>query len=124
RPLGSNQVTKVDVRLLAASHADLEELVKNGKFREDLYYRVNVLALRLPPLRGRREDIPLLAALSGYDWPGNVRELENEMRRVLLLAEDSVRIEHLTPAILTKTSGAAGTPALLPVVVGDLRSAV
>jgi transcriptional regulator with GAF, ATPase, and Fis domain len=147
RPLGSNQVTKVDVRLLAASHEDLEEMVKAGKFREDLFYRVNVLALRLPPLRARREDIPLLAgallaraareanrpaphlahevlaALSAYDWPGNVRELENEMRRVLLLAEDSVRIEHLTPALLLKKGPAAGA-ALLPLVVGDLRSAV
>jgi transcriptional regulator with GAF, ATPase, and Fis domain len=149
RPLGSNQVVKVDVRLLAASHANLEELVKQGRFREDLFYRVNVLALRLPPLRARRDDIPLLAgallaraareanrpaphlshdvlaALSGYDWPGNVRELENEMRRVLLLAEESVRVEHLTPAILSKASPGAGVPgAELPLVVGDLRSAV
>ncbi len=149
RPLGSNQVTKVDVRLLAASHEDLEKMVKAGSFREDLFYRVNVLALRLPPLRNRREDIPLLAnalltraareaarpaphlshdvlaALAAHDWPGNVRELENEMRRVLLLAEDSVRLEHLTPAILTR--GEAPKPAagaFLPLVVGDLRSAV
>jgi len=149
RPLGSNQVTHVDVRLLAASHADLEEMVKAGKFREDLFYRVNVLALRLPPLRERRDDIPLLAgalltraaresnrpaphlahevlaALSSYDWPGNVRELENEMRRVLLLAEDTVRIEHLTPLILQKgAAGGQGPAAVLPLVVGDLRSAV
>jgi transcriptional regulator with GAF, ATPase, and Fis domain len=149
RPLGSNQVVKVDVRLLSASHAKLEELVASGKFREDLFYRINVLALRLPPLRQRRDDIPLLAgallaraareanrpaphlahdvlaALSAYDWPGNVRELENEMRRVLLLAEDAVRLEHLTPAILTQASPASSTPTgLLPLVVGDLRSAV
>jgi len=147
RPLGSNQVVKVDVRMLAASHEDLEQMVKVGTFREDLYYRVNVLALRLPPLRARREDIPLLAnalltraareanrpaphlshdvlaALAAYDWPGNVRELENEMRRVILLAEDGVRIEHLTPAILTRGSAPAA-PALGPLVVGDLRSAV
>ena len=149
RPLGSNQVTKVDVRLLAASHEDLEQMVKAGKFREDLYYRVNVLALRLPPLRERREDIPLLAgallaraareasrpaphlthdvlaALAAYDWPGNVRELENEMRRVLLLAEDSVRIEHLTLALLTRGEASRNAAAqALPLVVGDLRSAV
>jgi len=147
RPLGSNQVTKVDVRLLAASHEDLEQMVQQGKFREDLFYRVNVLALRLPPLSARREDIPLLAnallaraareanrpaphlahevlsALSAYDWPGNVRELENEMRRVLLLAEEAVRLEHLTPGIRSREAR-AGQPALLPLVVGDLRSAV
>ena len=148
RPLGSNQVTKVDVRLLAASHEDLEQMVKAGKFREDLFYRVNVLALRLPPVRERREDIPLLAnallaraareasrpaphishevlaALAAYDWPGNVRELENEMRRVLLLAEESVRIEHLTPALLRRSEPAPGAAGLMPLVVGDLRSAV
>jgi len=148
RPLGSNQVIQVDVRLLAASHANLEELVKDGRFREDLFYRVNVLALHLPPLRQRREDIPLLAsallaraareanrpaphlghdvlaALSAYDWPGNVRELENEMRRVLLLAEEAVRPEHLTPAILARAGAAAAPAPALPLVVGDLRSAV
>jgi transcriptional regulator with GAF, ATPase, and Fis domain len=149
RPLGSNQVIQVDVRLLAASHANLEELVKEGRFREDLFYRVNVLAMRLPPLRGRREDIPLLAsallaraareanrpvphlghdvqaALSAYDWPGNVRELENEMRRVLLLADEAVRIEHLTPALLARGDAAGAPPKpVLPLVVGDLRSAV
>jgi len=149
RPLGSNQVIKIDVRLLAASHADLEEMVKQGAFREDLFYRVNVLELRLPPLRGRRDDIPLLAgalltraareanrpaphlshdvlaALSTYDWPGNVRELENEMRRVLLLAEDTVRIEHLTSGILAKGSSAqAEAMTHMPLVIGDLRSAV
>jgi len=136
------------VRLLAASHEDLEQMVKAGSFREDLYYRVNVLALRLPALRQRRDDIPLLAnallaraareanrpaphlphevlaALAAHDWPGNVRELENEMRRVLLLAEDSVRIDHLTPSILEKKSPAGGATLMLPLVVGDLRSAV
>ncbi|HEX6883749.1 MAG TPA: sigma 54-interacting transcriptional regulator [Planctomycetota bacterium] len=149
RPLGSNQVVQVDVRLLAASHANLEDMVKEGRFREDLFYRVNVLALQLPPLRQRREDIPLLASallaraareanrpaphlghdvlavLAAYDWPGNVRELENEMRRVLLLAEEAVRLEHLTAAILTRGAASAATPApVLPLVVGDLRSAV
>jgi len=149
RPLGSNQVMQVDVRLLAASHQDLEMLVKEGRFREDLFYRVNVLALRLPPLRGRREDIPLLAnallaraareanraaphlahevlaALASYDWPGNVRELENEMRRVLLLAEGSVTLAQLTPAIVTRASQPIVAAGLLsPLVVGDLRSAV
>ncbi len=147
RPLGSNQRTQVDVRLLCASHQDLAELVRGGRFREDLFYRVNVLTLALPPLRQRREDVPLLAgtllaraareanrsaphlshevlaALASYDWPGNVRELENEMRRVLLLAEDSVQLAHLSPSVMERRPGAgAGAPA--PLVVGDLRSAV
>jgi len=149
RPLGSNQVVQVDVRLLAASHQDLEQLVKEGRFREDLYYRVNVLTMRLPPLRARREDIPLLAgalltraareanrvaphlshevlaALAAHDWPGNVRELENEMRRVLLIAEGSVNLEHLSPNIVDRTRRADGAPTVPgPLVVGDLRSAV
>ena len=147
RPLGSNQVTKVDVRMLAASHQDLAALVKSGGFREDLFYRVNVLTLDLPPLRARREDIPLLAGallaraareanriapqlshevlatLSGYDWPGNVRELENEMRRVLLLAEERVELAHLSSTVLARPGAAAPTEAA-PLVLGDLRSAV
>jgi transcriptional regulator with GAF, ATPase, and Fis domain len=149
RPLGSNETVQVDVRLISASHRDLEDLVHSGGFREDLYYRVNVLAVHLPPLRDRRDDVPLLAeallaraardagrpapalshevlaALVAYDWPGNVRELENEMRRLVVLAEDTVRLEHLSPAILQRaaeTGGAAAGPA--PEVLGDLRTAV
>ena len=149
RPLGSNQPIKVDVRLLAASHRDLEELVKKGEFREDLFYRVNVIALRLPALRERREDVPLLAeallaraareagrpvphlphevqaALAAHSWPGNVRELENEMRRIVLLAEGSVQLEHLSPAVLAGESGnGADEGETLPLVMGDLRHAV
>ena len=149
RPLGSNQPIQVDVRLLAASHRDLEELVKKGEFREDLFYRVNVLTLRLPPLRERREDVPLLAeallaraareagrsaphlphevlaALAAHTWPGNVRELENEMRRVVLLAEGSVQLDHLSSAILEgdRPEGAEDEDAM-PLVMGDLRHAV
>jgi transcriptional regulator with GAF, ATPase, and Fis domain len=149
RPLGSNQQVQVDVRLLAASNRDLKDLVQRGGFREDLFYRINVLSLRLPPLRERRDDIPLLAealltraarevgrpvpvllhevqaALAANDWPGNVRELENEMRRVLILAGETVGLEHLSPAI-TQNSGlrAALTPADGLVAIGDLRAAV
>jgi transcriptional regulator with GAF, ATPase, and Fis domain len=146
RPLGSTQTIRVDVRLLAASHQDLEELVRAGSFREDLFYRVNVLALHLPPLRQRRDDVPLLAealltraareagrsaphlahevlaALAAYDWPGNVRELENEMRRVLLLAQDEVRLEHLSAGI---RAGPRSVPDPIAIDrVGDLRSSV
>jgi len=149
RPLGSNQTIQVDVRLLAASHQDLGDMVRKGEFREDLYYRVNVLALRLPPLRERREDIPLLAEallaraareanreapilshevlglLALHDWPGNVRELENEMRRALILAEDVVQLEHISPSIVERSERESESEVPgAPVIVGDLRGAV
>ncbi len=150
RPLGSNKQVHVDVRLLAASHRDLREMVERNEFREDLFYRINVLTLRLPPLRERREDIALLAeallaraareagrqaphlsheslaVLAAHDWPGNVRELENEMRRVLLLAEDTVLLDHISPGILEARSEGAQdrTQEEAPDVVGDLRAAV
>ncbi len=110
RPLGSDTQVPVDVRVLVATHADLEQAVREGRFREDLYYRINVLPLELPPLRQRREDIPLLAQhflerfarqldkpvkrfstaglerLQAHDWPGNVRQLEHTVERAVALA--------------------------------------
>jgi transcriptional regulator with GAF, ATPase, and Fis domain len=109
--VGSSQPITVDVRILAATHQDLEELIRSGRFREDLYYRLNVICLQIPPLRERREDIFELAvyflnlhaqrtgkpvthldpeaveALAAYDWPGNIRELENVLERAVVLAD-------------------------------------
>jgi transcriptional regulator with GAF, ATPase, and Fis domain len=132
RSLGSDQRMQADVRIVAASHRDVAGMVRTGEFREDLFYRVNVLNVQLPALRERREDIPLLAeallaraareanrpvpilprevmaALTMHDWPGNVRELENEMRRLVVLAEDEVRLEHLSPAVLERRGVTGG----------------
>lgn len=113
-PLGDTQTRHADVRIIAATHRDLAALIRKGAFREDLFYRLNVVPLTIPPLRERREDIALLAdhflavfreknkkplkAISGkaldllvrYDWPGNVRELENCIERAVILARDEV----------------------------------
>ena len=112
--LGSGQTHHVDVRVLAATHQDLEQMVKSGEFRSDLYYRLNVFPVMLPPLRARPEDIPALvnyfvdlyslqmgkrvehiheetmSALCSYAWPGNVRELQNLIQRAVILSSDGV----------------------------------
>ena len=149
RVLGSDRLVKVDVRILAASHRDLQEMVREGTFREDLFYRIAVLSLDLPALRERRDDIPILAehlllraareagreapglphdvmtTLCAHDWPGNVRELENEMRRLLVLSEGEVSTEHLSEAVREgrgrdgQSSGAAQL-----VEAGDIKTAV
>jgi two-component system response regulator PilR (NtrC family) len=111
RPVGSQSEIKVDVRILSATHKDLQSLVREGKFRQDLYYRLNVIELAVPSLRERPEDIPVLAehlclrlaaslgipvprlsadalsALSRYSFPGNVRELENTLERAITLCD-------------------------------------
>jgi formate hydrogenlyase transcriptional activator len=112
--LGSTRTHKVDVRLVAATNRDLTEMVNRGEFRSDLYYRLNVFPVLLPPLRERREDIPALvthfveilgrrmgreiehipsetmSALSSYQWPGNIRELQNLIERAVILSNDGV----------------------------------
>jgi two-component system response regulator HupR/HoxA len=110
-PVGATKPVKVDVRIIAASHKELSRMVERGEFREDLYYRINVLKIVVPPLRDRIEDLPLLTehflhkhyhgvgappglsaeamtALAGYRWPGNIRELENEIERLMVLGAD------------------------------------
>ena len=120
RPVGQNQAIKVDVRILVASNADLKTCVQNGTFREDLYYRLHVMEIRLPPLRERTEDIPMLAryfigkhapdrtinithdgmaTLMQYRWPGNVRQLENEIVRATVMCGETMDIEHFSEAL-------------------------
>jgi hydrogenase-4 transcriptional activator len=124
-PIGETQPARVDVRVIAATNADLDNLVRDGRFREDLFYRLSIVRLHVPPLRERRVEIPSLANhylrkhageyrkgdlrlsedtmeyLMLYKWPGNVRQLANEMRRLAALADTSAVLmpEHLTPEI-------------------------
>ena len=131
--VGSAKPVPVDIKIIAATNVNLEEAVKDGRFREDLYYRINVAELRLPPLRERGDDILLLArhlleqharvmgrprlslapatrqCLLAYDWPGNVRELNNEMERAAALAlEDVIRPSDLSARVLAALAGSGG----------------
>ncbi len=126
--VGETVTRKVDVRVIAATNKNLEEAVQAGTFREDLYYRLNAVTLKLPPLRERMEDIPLLVthflrkfgsnselsreaftALRAYTWKGNVRELENVIERAVLLARDGeIRLEHLPEQFQQLAAPSAG----------------
>ena len=122
RPVGSNESKKVSVRVLAASHRDLLEMCARGEFREDLYYRLNVVTVVLPPLRERAGDVAELVeyfcgvltseltrevsvaddavqALEAYSWPGNVRELENELRRAAVMSKGPISRADLRPEL-------------------------
>ena len=136
--VGGVKTTKVDVRFIAATNQDLESAVRSGKFRPDLFYRLNVVPIHIPPLRERKDDlIPLvnyvigkfsakyqkkgihltpevMASFSGYDWPGNIRELENVLERMILMSEaDMLGLDHLPTEIRSRPSPSPAEPATL-----------
>jgi DNA-binding NtrC family response regulator len=135
--VGGTRARRVDIRLVAATNRDLAEAMKTGEFRQDLFYRINTITLRLPPLRDRREDVTLLAqhfleaksaygtrrlspaalaALEGYEWPGNVRELLHAIERAVILArEDEIQPEDLPPEVTGRAQGG-------PTYTGTLES--
>jgi transcriptional regulator with PAS, ATPase and Fis domain len=139
--IGSSKPIKVDVRILAATNENLADAVKRGKFREDLFYRLSVVPIHLPPLRERKEDIPLLVehflrkynkkakknietispqaikAMREYDWPGNIRELENTIERAVVLSKgNGIDIEDLM------YHGISASPALLSPLGGNYKT--
>ena len=140
-PVGSNRTQKVDVRIITATNRDLEKMVREGRFRDDLYYRLNVFPLVLPPLRERLEDLPVLAdfflkrygkknrrgvitlapealqAFRRYSWPGNIRELENVIERGVIVCQGNVLTREDLPAALQPqgewpAAGGEGEPGL------------
>src|SRR5204863_316959 len=146
--VGESRTIRVDVRVIAATNTVLEQAVEDGEFREDLYYRLNVIPIGLPPLRERRDDIPLLAAfflkrygevhkcpvpeltptvveaLKGHDWPGNVRELENTLERLTVFADggpitpEMLRFGRARPVIRGPRGG--GVPTDVPSLIHAL----
>lgn len=143
-PIGATETCRADLRIIAATNQDLTQLKDRGQFREDLYYRLNVLRLTLPPLRSRKEDLELLtqeilarhvgrsmpvpkltaevmAAVLLYDWPGNIRELENAIYRAVLLADPDrpIQLAHLPPEV----AGNLQPPPPRPVLRRYVRSA-
>jgi DNA-binding NtrC family response regulator len=150
--LGGTETIKVDVRILGASNEDLKKLVRDGRFREDLFHRLNVISIQLPPLRERKQDIPLLVArfldqfcrengkpirgfthnamklLMDYDWPGNVRELENAVERAVVLSTHEAMDADLLPEVVRSREIAKGVRVqlseLLPALSGESRDGV
>jgi DNA-binding NtrC family response regulator len=135
-PLGSERSQKVDVRVIAATNRDLRAMVTDGRFQEDLYYRLNVIPIQIPPLRERRDDIPVLVdhfiqkhaqragkriegmepqvleALQAADWPGNVRELENTVERAVVLSPKSIISPEVVRLLGVSSTPPAGLPSL------------
>jgi DNA-binding NtrC family response regulator len=135
-PLGSERTERVDVRIIASTNRDLRQMVADGKFQEDLFYRLNVIPIEIPPLRERRDDIPglvehfigkhsqrigkrferidegVLGALQQYDWPGNVRELENTIERAVVLSTGSVFTARSISVLGVATPQTTGLPSL------------
>jgi DNA-binding NtrC family response regulator len=142
-PVGGNKTLKVDVRIVAATHRDLEEEVQKGAFREDLFYRLFVIPIQLPPLRERLDDIPLLIehfrhklntekgtevdgvandamqALLGHNWPGNVRELANLMERLAVLTGDGIIELGDLPAKIRAGANTSGATQLFPQMTAE-----
>jgi len=131
RRVGGTDSLQTNARVLSASNRDLESMVRSGEFREDLWYRLNVVEIHLPPLRDRREDLPALiehmlalhggaspprlsrpalAALLDHDWPGNIRELENEIQRAVALADDVISPDLLSSKVGAQPRSAGGMP--------------
>jgi transcriptional regulator with GAF, ATPase, and Fis domain len=141
QPLGEQRPIKVDVRIIAATNTDLEEMVAQGRFREDLYYRLNVIRLRVPPLRERRSEIPTIVnyyinhysakfgrrdieitpqavdLLMVCEWPGNVRQLCNEIQRIVARAEDNTVLtpEHLSPELKRAAANITAPDSITPI---------
>jgi DNA-binding NtrC family response regulator len=135
-PLGSERIQRVDLRVIAATNRDLKQMVSDGKFQEDLFYRLNVIPIEIPPLRERRDDIPVLTdhfiekhrqrtgkqiervepdvveTLQQYDWPGNVRELENTIERAVVLATGPVLTPDSVSMMGATSSSSSGLPSL------------
>jgi transcriptional regulator with PAS, ATPase and Fis domain len=135
-PLGAERTQRVDVRVIAATNRDLRQMVGDGRFQEDLYYRLNVIPIHIPPLRERREDIPLLVEhfiakhaqragkriegvapgviemLQSSDWPGNVRELENTVERAVVLSQNPIIGPDVVRIFGISNTAAAALPSL------------
>jgi two-component system nitrogen regulation response regulator GlnG len=145
--VGGQELIRMDVRVLAATHRDLEAMMKSGGFREDLFYRLNVVSLSLPALRERRGDVPLLAEhflskyletlgerviapeamdrLAGYEWPGNVRELENVIQRAMVMASGGVILpEHLPIGPVSAAAGVAADSSLEEIIERKMAECV
>jgi two-component system response regulator PilR (NtrC family) len=144
RPVGGTNEVAIDVRVIAATNKLLDDLVADGLFREDLYYRLSVIPVQVPPLRDRREDIPLLAnhflkkyapaagksiirisgdaqkMLSSYEWPGNVRQLENTVERAVAMeSTEELHVELPSERSKVKAAAASGNGGTIPAITND-----